>query len=270
MDTATRIETVSETSKDFDAKTAKGLLLQYGLYLEKEGYGLDCRYKGCIRMLINSGANLLDPESVKEVIAKKERLERRNKDASCYAYDAMTKMLKLTWTMPKYRQEEAFPFIPEERELDDLIAGAGSQRMSIYLQTLKETMADPSEALRLRWIDINGNVIMINRPVKGHYPRPIEVSHSLISTLNQLPKNFREHLPHNICEHRKMLLQNKAETGEETQQSPAAFDQSSDVQTLGSYNGLLSNKQDPAGQEVAGTQEHQFHDEIHSTGRLQR
>jgi len=188
LDTTTvQKETVSETSKDFDAKTAKGLLLQYALYLQKEGYGLECRYKGCIRMLINSGANLLDPESVKEVIAKKSWKDG-TKMQVCYAYDALTKMLKLSWNMPKYRQEEAFPFIPEERELDDLIAGAGSQRMSVYLQTLKETMADPSEALRLRWIDINGNVIMINRPVKGHYPRPVEVSHSLISTLNQLPR----------------------------------------------------------------------------------
>lgn len=90
--------------------------------------------------------------------------------------------------MPKYRQEEAFSFIPEEKELDALIAGAGSQRMSTYLQTLKETMTDPSEALRIKWIDIKGNVITINRPVKGHYPRQIEVSNTLISTLNALPK----------------------------------------------------------------------------------
>ena len=188
LDTTTvQNETVSETSTSFDLKTAKGLLLQYALYLQKEGYGVDCRYKSCIRMLINSGANLLDPENVKEVIAKKQWKDGTKMQVT-YAYDAMTKMLKLTWAMPKYRQEEAFPFIPEEKELDALIAGAGSQRLSAYLQCLKETMADPSEALRIRWIDISGNVIMINRPVKGHYPRPVEVSHSLISTLNTLPK----------------------------------------------------------------------------------
>lgn len=188
LDTTTvQKETVSETSKSFDIKTARGLLLQYELYLQKEGYGVDCRYKSCIRMLINSGANLLDPENVKEIIGKKQWKDGTKMQVT-YAYDAMTKMLRLTWTMPKYRQEEAFPFIPEQRELDDLIAGAGSQRMSAYLQTLKETMADPSEALRIKWIDIAGNVIMINRPVKGHYPRSIEVSNSLILTLNQLPK----------------------------------------------------------------------------------
>lgn len=188
LDTTTvQTKTVSETSTSFDPKTARGLLLQYELYLQKEGYGVDCRYKSCIRMLINSGANLMDPENVKQIIAQKPWKDGTKMQVT-YAYDAMTKMLKLTWAMPRYRQEEAFPFIPEQRELDDLIAGAGSQRMSAYLQTLKETMADPSEALRIKWIDISGNVVMINRPVKGHYPRPIEVSNSLISTLNQLPK----------------------------------------------------------------------------------
>jgi len=185
--TAVQNETVSETSKGFDAKTAKGLLLQYSIYLDKEGYGANCRYKSCITMLINSGANLLDPENVKEIIGKKLWKDGTKMQVT-YAYDAMIKMLKLSWAMPKYRQEETYPFIPQERELDDLIAGVGSQRMSVYLQTLKETMADPTEALRLKWIDINGNVIMINQPVKGHYPRPVEVSHSLISTLNTLPK----------------------------------------------------------------------------------
>jgi len=67
--------------------------------------------------------------------------------------------------------------------------------MTAFLQTLKETMADPSEALRLGWIDINGNVIIINKPVKGHYPRSIQVSNNLISMLNSLPKNSERIFP---------------------------------------------------------------------------
>lgn len=108
LDTATiQTGTVSETSTRFDPKTAKGLLLQYALHLQKEGYGVDSRYKSCIRMLINSGANLLDPENVKEVIAKKQWKDGTKMQVT-YAYDAMTKMLKLTWAPPRYRQEEAF------------------------------------------------------------------------------------------------------------------------------------------------------------------
>lgn len=89
----------------------------------------------------------------------------------------------------RYRQEEAFPFIPDEKEIDALISGSGSKKMVVYLQTLKETMADPSEAMRLQWIDMNENVITINKPVKGHYPRQIQVSNNLISKINVLPRN---------------------------------------------------------------------------------
>jgi integrase len=186
LDTATEIKTVVGDRKT-DALTAKGLLLQYTLWLQKEGYGENCRYNSCIKMLINTGADLHNPEDVKAVIARK-KWKDGTKMQMVYAYNALTKMLKIQWEPPRYRQEEAFPFIPEEKEIDALILGARSKRMSAYLQTLKETMADPSEALRLRWIDINGNVIMINKPVKGHYPRPIQVSNNLISMLNALPK----------------------------------------------------------------------------------
>ncbi len=78
--------------------------------------------------------------------------------------------------------------MPDEKEIDALVLEANSKRMTAYLQTLKETMADPSEALRLRWIDLNGNVVTINRPVKGHYPRQVQVSNNLCSMLNALPK----------------------------------------------------------------------------------
>lgn len=196
MDTATELKTVAGDRRILDKATAKGLLLQYTLYLQKEGYGEDSRYVSCIRMLINSGCNLYDPEDVKAAIAKKKWKNGTKMQAS-YAYDAMTKMLKLTWTMPRYVQEEILPFIPEEKELDELIAASKSQRMTTYLQTLKETMADPTEALRLRWIDVNKNIVSINAPVKGHRPRQLEVSNRLIAMLNSLPKTSELIFPTN-------------------------------------------------------------------------
>jgi len=176
-----------QTTKTLDQQTAKGLLLQYTWYLQKEGYGENSRYIDCIRMLANAGANLQDPEHVKEVIAKKD-WKNGTKMQACYAYDALTKMLKLTWTMPTYKQEETLPFIPTMKEIDALISGARSHRLAGYLQTLKETYADPTEAVRLRWIDINENTVTINRPVKNHNPRRIPVSNQLLAMLNMLPK----------------------------------------------------------------------------------
>ena len=91
------------------------------------------------------------------------------------AYDILAKILKIQWNPPHYTQEEILPFIPDESELDCLISGCRSKRLTAYLQALKETFGDPSEVLGLRWIDISGNIITINKPVKGHLPRQLEV-----------------------------------------------------------------------------------------------
>lgn len=174
--------------RNLDEKTAKGLLLQYELYLQKEGYGEDCRYISCVRMLLNSECDVWNPEAVKEVIGKKD-WKNGTKMQTCYAVDALYKMLKITWTMPTYRQEEILPFIPERQELESLINGARSHRLTAYLQTLKETMADPGEAIRLRWIDLGENSITINKPVKNHNPRQVPVSSQLIAMLKTLPRD---------------------------------------------------------------------------------
>lgn len=77
-----------------------------------------------------------------------------------------------------------------EEEIDQLIASCG-RKISVFLQGLKETGADPSEFARIRWIDINkqAKTITINYPVKGRNPRILKVSSSLINRLEQLPKN---------------------------------------------------------------------------------
>ncbi|MFQ6076464.1 MAG: tyrosine-type recombinase/integrase [Candidatus Bathyarchaeia archaeon] len=171
----------------------KGLIAQYAYWLEKEGYK-SATYLRLIRILAKK-ANLLDPEDVKSAIAKLPWKDG-SKMLAVYAYDAMTNILKMSWTPPKYKQEEILPFIPEEKELDQLIASCKSRRMATFLQTLKETFADPGEALKLRWIDVDAsnNVITIS-PVKGHNPRRLKVSSKLIAMLDSLPKTSERIFP---------------------------------------------------------------------------
>ena len=193
------VETRQETAAGatlLDKATMKGLLVQYAFWIQKEGYAEDSRYRDCIRMLINAGANLRDPENVKAVIAKRP-WKGGTKMQATYAYDLMTKMLGVTWTKPRYVQEETLPFVPDEKELNDLIASCKSRRMAAYLQTLKETYADPTEALRLRWIDIDfsKSIITINQPVKGHLPGQIKVSNNVLAMLNALPKTSERIFP---------------------------------------------------------------------------
>jgi hypothetical protein len=178
--------------REIDKTTAKGLLLQFGVYLDKEGYDENSHYVHFIRMLLNSKCNVYDPEAVKEAIAKK-KWKDGTKMLCTYAYDAFTRMAGLSWLMPTYHQEEYVFFLPDETELDALINATRSQRMRTYLQTLKEIWADPSEGLGLRWIDIDQRrcAIAINKPVKDHRPRELEVTPRLIAMINTLPRKSK-------------------------------------------------------------------------------
>jgi integrase len=181
---AAEIKTVAGNLQN---KEVRGLITQFMAWLEKEGYTKDSKYPNNLKTLVNLGADLLNPESVKEVLGK-HNIKGGAKLQYVYAYSAFANMLKISWDPPKYKQEETLPFIPDESELDQLIAACRSRRMATYLQCLKETYADPGEALKLRWIDVSGNIITINHTVKGHLPRQLEVSNKLISMLNSLPK----------------------------------------------------------------------------------
>ncbi len=164
----------------------RALVAVFRGWLEKEGYAKGSHYPNNLLRLVRVGADLHDPESVKVVIGK---LEVRNgtKLQYVYAYDNLARMLNINWQPPWYKQEDIIPFVPDESELDQLIAACRSYRMATYLQCLKETFADPGEALRLRWIDVSGNIVTINNPVKGHLPRQIEVSNKFVAMLNGLP-----------------------------------------------------------------------------------
>jgi len=172
----------------------KGLIIQFMAWCEAQGYPQGNKYHHYLKRLVRLGANLLDSESVKQTIGK-HRCKNGTKMLFVYAYDAFTRMLKITWEPPKYKQEETLPFVPEESELDQLIAACRGKRMAAFLQCLKETYADPGEVLGLRWIDISDNIITINKPVKGHLPGQIQVSNKVLAMLNSLPKTSERIFP---------------------------------------------------------------------------
>lgn len=68
--------------------------------------------------------------------------------------------------------------------------------MAAFLQTLKETFADPGEALKLEWTDLTGNALNI-RPVKGHRPRQLAISSKLVAMLECLPHTSERIFPTN-------------------------------------------------------------------------
>jgi integrase len=165
---------------------AKGLIIKFMAYLEREGYSAGIGYPVTLRHLVKDCANLLDPENVKTIIAQ-QKWKDSVKMLAVYAYDAFCKMEGIKWQMPTYRQGETTLYIPDEKDLDLLISTA-SRRMATFLQCLKETFADPGEILRAEWIDLKENVFSINHPVKRHLPGKYELTPKLTAMLNALPR----------------------------------------------------------------------------------
>jgi integrase/predicted RNA-binding Zn-ribbon protein involved in translation (DUF1610 family) len=214
-----------------------GLIAQFLAYLEKEGFCKETEYPNLIRRLAKLGANLLDPETVKEAIGRMTVKDGMKLQYVC-AYSAFAIMLKISWAPPKYRQEEIIPFIPDESELDALISAARTKKLAAYLQALKETYGDPSEVLRIEWIDISEKeqTIKINHPVKGHNPRTLQVSSRLLSMLSCLPRKSQriftctyDSISTAYCRLRKRLA--------ETQQNPRLL--SIELRTFRHWGGTM-------------------------------
>ncbi len=169
------------------------LLFNYAWFLKKEGYA-ESTIKGrvwLLKILARRGADLLNPESVKEAIAKQDVWCNKRKVNAVDAYTAFLRMVGGTWSPPAYRYSSKLPFIPIEAELDALVNGCGP-KTSIFLQILKETGIRAGEAQRLRWADIDFERCTIRvTPEKGSEPRIIKVSSNLISRLLTLRSRNR-------------------------------------------------------------------------------
>jgi len=192
LDPATEIKTVAG-DVDRLPQDAKGLITKFMAYLEHEGYSEGIGYPTTLKHLVKDGANLLDPENVKTVIAQ-HKWKDNVKMLATYAYDAFCKMEGIQWSMPTYHQGETTLYIHNEKDLD-LIISIASKRMATYIQCLKETFADPGEILRADWIDLKDDVLSINHPVKGHLPGKYQLTPGLLTMLNALPRKDKRIFP---------------------------------------------------------------------------
>ena len=188
MDPQAELKTVAGESP-LDQQTLKGKLLEFEFWMQKQGYAEPTvKYRVVrLRMLARRGANILDPETVKATIALQKTWCDGTKANVVDAYTCFLEKEGLTWKPPRYKRQETIPFIPSEAELNMLI-GASSKKLGIFLQGLKETGADPGELVAITSKDINGEArtITLNHPVKGHRPRILTVSQDLIRRLEAI------------------------------------------------------------------------------------
>jgi len=169
----------------------KGKIIEFGWWLKKQGRakGTIKLYMEMLKLLVKHGADVYDPESVKETLARLDGKSEYWKISSVAAYSSFLKMQGGTWQPPDYHVEAKLPFIPLETELDTLIAGCG-KKTGIFLQLLKETGMRAGEALRLRWtdMDLERKLVILNDPEKRGTPRVFNVTSRLLGMLNALPK----------------------------------------------------------------------------------
>jgi integrase len=170
----------------------KGKIVEFLWHLTKQGksqYTIDNR-KYMLETLLKFGVNLLDPEDVKDKIAKYPKWKSANsKMQAVTTYKSFARFLRINWEPPKYQQPESLPFIPLEKELDTLINASG-KILGAFLQGLKDTGADPGELAAMEWIDVNPQTktVAINHPVKGHNARILKVSDEFLARINRIPK----------------------------------------------------------------------------------
>jgi integrase len=166
----------------------KGKIVEFAWWLQKQGYKSAKNRIHMIKRLVSLGADLNNPDSVKDVLAKQQDWKDGYKMLLMYAYESFLHMTGKIWNRPRYKQEDAIPFIPTEEELNQLIAGCG-KTVGTFLQGLKDTGADPGEMAKLRWIDVNEESKTVNiTPVKNHDARVLNVSEEFVRRLGTLPR----------------------------------------------------------------------------------
>jgi len=215
------VETVKDglgtaaTEKPGDAEI-KGKIVEFLWYLKKENYAESTiqRYVKEIKLLAKRGANLLDPESVKEVIARQKWVDNRRAQ-TYHVYNAFAKMLGKTWGMPRVRVQQKIGFCPTEKTVNQAIAGFG-KKISIMVQLIKETGMRSGEADGLEWSQINFETSIITViPEKGSNPTVKKVSRELLGRIQTLPRTskkvFGEHhyntMRTNLAQQRKRLAE---------------------------------------------------------------
>lgn len=173
------------------------LILDYALYHQKQGYRestILARVR-ILKTLVKRGADLHDPESIKEVITQQHWSEGYKQNV-VDAYQKLLELQGITWTKPFYKRVETLPFIPSEKEIDALIARM-NYCIAALLQLLKESAMRPGEAWNLRWIDVDSERSCVTiTPEKHSRPRQCKVSSQCLAMLYTIPKTseyvFRE------------------------------------------------------------------------------
>lgn len=138
---------------------ARGKIVEFAWWLQKQGYKSVKNRVNIIKQLHKLGANIFNPESIKEIIAK-QGWDEGTKHLACIVYECFLN---------------------------------GGKKTGSFLQGLKDTGTDPGELLAIAWTDINfqAKTLTIKHLVKDHNPRIVPISDTFIARIQkQVAKCF--------------------------------------------------------------------------------
>lgn len=167
----------------------KSKIFDFAWWMKKGGYS-DTTIQGKIQILnrlVKLGADLLQPETVREAIAR-QKCSPGRKANMIYAYALFAKWTGIPWEPPRIKVPQKLPFIPTRDELNDLVAGC-TKNVAVALQIAMETGARVGEIFRLKWTDVDFERTTITiTPEKGSNPRIFKMSAKLRQMLENMPK----------------------------------------------------------------------------------
>ena len=159
-------------------------------WMKNQGYKQSTidRRQSALKGLQKLKADLSNPESVKATIADQGHWKASQKQVVVFAYDLYAKQSGYKWDRPYYEAIRELPFIPQEREIDDLIAGCNKE-IGLLLLIAKETGARAGEIYGLLWTDIDFEAKTLSiRAEKNSNPRRFKLSKKLQNVLECYPK----------------------------------------------------------------------------------
>lgn len=107
-----------------------------------------------------------------------------------FAYASWCEFKGFSYEYQKYSTIKELPFIPLEKDIDQLIGIFSDSKYGALLQLFKETAFRPSEGMNLRVkdVDLERGIITLNNPLKNSNPRQVKISARLVAMLMPLLK----------------------------------------------------------------------------------
>ncbi len=247
----------------------KGKVVDHLWWLKQEGYS-ETTILGrsqILRFMEKSQVDLMNPEAVRDYIAKQNWTPGRRANI-IYAYALFAKWAGLKFILPRINIPEKLPFIPTEREIDDLIA-ASSKYIGTFLQLCKETGARSGEIARLKWTDVDyeGSTIRIS-PEKRSNPRLCKTIEQSNADAKPNSKSFSHSIHRTLQEPlQPASLVRKAKTSDRRKNGKPTItaDTLSHAQTLERHYGIRQDQGHTSRHASTGAQANSEHPEIYPT-----